>query len=350
MSKWLITGGSGFLGINLIRFLLDKGEEIVSLDLQPFTYEDCADRITHVRGDVRNKATVNKCMKGVDIVMHGAAALPLYPKKDIYTTNIDGTEKVFQAAMERGIKRGVYISSTAVYGIPDHHPLFENDELVGVGAYGETKIKAEELVKLFREREMVITTIRPKSFIGPERLGVFGIFYEWAGEGRSFPMIGRGDNLYQLLDVEDLCEAIWIAATMANEAVVNTEFNIGAKEFSTMREDYQVVLDKAGFGKKIKSSPANLVVFALEVLELLKLSPLYPWVYKTATKDSFVSVEKAEKLLGFSPKFSNKDALLRNYSWFLDNVEKFKSGETQDGVTHRVPWKQGILKLAKHLF
>ncbi len=350
MAKWLVTGGSGFLGINLIRYLLGKGEEVVSLDIQPFNYDDCKDKITHILGDVRDKAVVDSCMEGVDIVMHGAAALPLYSKKDIYTTNIDGMKNVFESAIEHGVKRGIYISSTAVYGIPDHHPLYEDDELVGVGPYGETKIEGEKLVKKFREQGMVITTIRPKSFVGPERLGVFGIFYEWASEGHSFPMIGRGKNLYQLLDVEDLCEAIWIAATLDDASKVNTEFNIGAKEFSTMREDYQVVLDKAGFGKKIKSSPANLVVFALEVLELLKLSPLYPWVYKTATKDSFVSIEKAEKLLGFTPKYSNKDALLRNYEWYLKNVDKFKSGKTQDGVTHRVPWKQGILKIAKYFF
>ncbi len=350
MAKWLVTGGSGFLGINLIRYLLGKGEEIVSLDLLPFTYEDCVDKIVHVQGDVRDMDTVNMCMEGVDIVMHGAAALPLYPKKDIYTTNIDGTAKVFQSAMEHGIKRGIYISSTAVYGIPDHHPIYEDDDLVGVGPYGEAKIEAENLVKMFRQRGMTLTTIRPKSFIGPERLGVFGIFYEWASKGRSFPMIGRGDNLYQLLDVEDLCEAIWIAATFGDEGAVNTELNIGAKEFSTMREDYQVVLDEAGYGRKIKGSPANLVVLALEILEALKLSPLYPWVYKTATKDSFVSIEKAEKVLGFTPKYSNKDALLRNYHWFLDNVDKFEAGETQDGVTHRVPWRQGILGIAKKFF
>ena len=350
MAKWLVTGGSGFLGINLIRYLLERGEEIVSLDLQPFTYEDCKDRIVHIQGDVRDKPTVDRCMEGVDIVMHGAAALPLYPKKDIYTTNIDGTAKVFESALEHGVHRGIYISSTAVYGLPDHHPIYEDDPLIGVGPYGEAKIEAEKIVRMFRERGATITTIRPKSFVGPERLGVFGIFYEWASEGRSFPMIGRGNNLYQLLDVEDLCEAIYIAANFENKAQVNTEFNIGAKEFSTMKEDYQVVLDRAGFGKKIKGSPANLVVFGLEILELLHLSPLYPWVYKTATKDSFVSVEKAEKVLGFTPKYSNKDALLRNYEWFLANVEKFKSGATQDGITHRVPWKQGILGLVKRLF
>jgi len=350
MSKWLVTGGSGFLGINLIRYLLERGEKVISLDIQPFTYEDCSEKILHVQGDIRDKATVDSCMEGVDIVMHGAAALPLYPKKDIYTTNIDGTANVFQSALEHKVSHGIYISSTAVYGLPDHHPIYEYDPLVGVGPYGEAKIEAEKLVREFRNTGETITTIRPKSFVGPERLGVFGIFYEWASEGRSFPMIGRGNNLYQLLDVEDLCEAIYIAATFKDKTHINTEFNIGAKEFSTMREDYQVVLDRAGFDKKIKASPANLVIFGLEILEFLRLSPLYPWVYKTATKDSFVSVEKAEKILDFTPKHSNKDALLRNYEWFLANMEKFKSGATQDGITHRVPWKQGILSLVKWFF
>ena len=148
--------------------------------------------------------------------------------------------------------------------------------------------------------------------------------------------------------MEDLCNAIILSAEFEDTDAVNTEFNIGAKEFSTMREDYQVVLDKAGFGKKIKESPAHLVIFALEVLEFFKLSPLYPWVYKTATKDSFVSVEKAENLMGFTPKYSNREALLANYQWYLDNRDNFEKGG--DGVSHRVPWGQGILGLARHFF
>ena len=79
----------------------------------------------------------------------------------------------------------------------------------------------------------------------------------------------------------------------------------------------------------------------------LKLSPLYAWVYETAAKDSFVSIEKAEKVLGFKPKHSNKDALIRNYQWYLNNLASF---EHSTGVSHRVPWNQGILKLAKKFF
>jgi nucleoside-diphosphate-sugar epimerase len=350
MSRWLVTGGSGFLGINLIRELVRRGHEVVSLDIEPFIYEDMKNRISHHVVDIRNREAVDRHMsQNIDVVMHGAAALPLYSKHDIYTTNVDGTLNVLDSAHQHGVTRGVYISSTAVYGIPEKHPLYENDPLVGVGPYGETKIRAEGAVRDYREKGMHITTIRPKSFIGPERLGVFAIFYQWASEGRSFPMIGRGRNLYQLLHVADLCTAIITAAEHPDPDAVNTEFNIGAKEFSTMREDYQVVLDKAGYGRRIKESPAHLVIFALEVLEFFKLSPLYPWVYKTATKDSFVSIEKAEKLLAYKPAYSNKDALLANYQWYLENRSRF-TGHESDKVTHRVPWGQGILGLVRYFF
>jgi len=128
---------------------------------------------------------------------------------------------------------------------------------------------------------------------------------------------------------------------------VNDVFNMGAKEFTTMKEDYQVVLDKAGFGKKIHGFPAEPMIWTLRILEALHLSPLYKWVYETASKDSFVSIEKAENQIGWHPKYSNKDALLRNYQWYLDNLSQF---EGKSGVSHRVPWKQGILQLAKVFF
>lgn len=348
MARWLVTGGSGFLGINLVRYLLERGHDVSTLDRLPFSYVDVAHRVRHFQVDVRDSGAVDACLdSGFDVIMHGAAALPLESRREIQETNVTGTRNVLESARRHRVPRTVYISSTAVYGIPDHHPLYETDPLVGVGPYGRSKVEAERLVREYRQKGMTIPALRPKSFVGPERLGVFAIFYDWAAAGHSFPMIGRGRNLYQLLDVEDLCTAIVAAAEHADADAVNTEFNIGAKEFQTMREDYQVVLDRAGFGKRIRSSPAGLVVFILEVLELLGLSPLYPWVYKTATKDSFVSVDKAARMLGFTPRFSNRDALIRNFEWYLANRDTIRRGY---GTSHRLPWKQGLLGLAKFLF
>jgi nucleoside-diphosphate-sugar epimerase len=114
-----------------------------------------------------------------------------------------------------------------------------------------------------------------------------------------------------------------------------------------MKEDYQAVLDYAGFGKKIVPLPAGPIIWTLRVLEALRLSPLYKWVYETASTDSFVSIEKAERQLGFNPRFSNKQALVRNYQWYIKHLDQFVAAS---GISHRVPWKQGILKFAKVVF
>ena len=344
--KIYITGISGFLSINLVRYLLNHGySDIAGIDLVNFDYPE-RDKIDFLQGDIRNKQDLEKSMKDADIVIHTAAALPLYSPEDIYTTDIVGTRNVLEQSLEFGVKRFIHISSTAVYGVPDHHPLYETDEVHGVGPYGEAKVNAEAICEEYRQKGLCVSILRPKSFVGPERLGVFAIFYEWASQGKNFPMIGNGKNRYQLLDVEDLCSAILSCITLPQDKTNNT-FNIGAAEYTTMKQDYQAVLDKAGFGKKIITFPAKPVILILKVLELLRLSPLYPWIYETASKDSFVSIDKAVKYLNYSPKYSNQQAMIRNYEWYLENKSTF-SGNS--GVTHRVPWKQKALKLVKFFF
>jgi nucleoside-diphosphate-sugar epimerase len=345
MATYLITGGAGFLGINLTRYLLARGHRVVALDIADFTYPE-RDQVKVIRGDIRNPAEMTEAMRGVEVVIHTAAALPLYSPEDIHSTDIDGIRNVLQAAYENDIKRVVHISSTAVYGIPDHHPLYEDDRLDGVGPYGEAKVIAEQICAEYRARGMCIPIIRPKSFVGPERLGIFALLYDWAKDGKNFPIPGNGRNRYQLLDVEDLCAAIYLVAT-GDEVTVNDVFNIGAKEFTTLKQDFQAVLDYAGHGKRIIALPIGPVVWALQLLEALKLSPVYKWAYGTITEDSFVSIEKAERVLGFTPKYSNQEALIRNYQWYIDHLHEF-SGQT--GVSHRVPWKQGALGLAKWFF
>ena len=346
MKKVLVTVGSGFLGINLIRYLLRTSQYTIrSLDIEPFKYPE-AGQIEAVLGDVRSESEMKKALEGVDTVIHAAMALPLYPKKDILTIGIDGTRIVLRTAQEAGIRRVVHISTTAVYGIPDHHPLLETDKLSGVGPYGVAKVAAEKVCEEFRQKGMCVSILRPKSFIGPERLGIFVLLYDWATTGHNFPMIGDGKNRYQLLDVEDFCEAIHVTMTKP-ESVVNDTFNIGAKDFATMGQEYQAVLDRAGHHKRVIGFPAPLLIWPLRLLDWLRLAPVYKWVYETASKDSFVSIEKAQRVLGYAPKYSNTDALLRNYEWYLKNQDQF-AGES--GITHRVPWKQGLLSVAKMFF
>ncbi len=118
MTRYLITGGAGFLGINLTRYLLRHGHEVAILDMAPFDYADVKDQVTAIVDDIRERAAVDRAMRGVDVVIHTAAALPLYSVQDIYTTDITGTKTVLESALRNGVERVVHISSTAVYGIP----------------------------------------------------------------------------------------------------------------------------------------------------------------------------------------------------------------------------------------
>ena len=345
MARYLITGGAGFLGINLCRYLLARGQNVVSLDIAEFDYPE-RDQINEIRGDIRDRAVVDGAMTDVDFVVHAAAALPLYSPEDIHTTDIDGTRNVIDSAREAGAKRFIHVSSTAVYGLTEQQPTREDDPRIGVGAYGEAKVAAEDICFAYRDQGMIVSVLRPKSFVGPARLGVFALLYDWAQDGRGFPILGDGSNRYQLLDVEDLCDAIYLCCTLDDDAV-NDTFNIGAAEYTTMGEDYQAVLDYAGHGRKVTPLPAEPAIWLLRALEAMNLSPLYKWVYETAAKESYVSIERAQAKLGFQPKFSNKDALLRNYQWYLDNQHAIRNAS---GVSHRVQWSQGILRLAKRFF
>lgn len=345
MARCLVTGGSGFLGINLVRRLLARGVPVRTLDIAPFEYPERR-RVDAVLGDIRDVETVNRAMRDVTSVVHCAAALPLASEAEILSTDVGGTEVLLRAAHRLGVARFIFISSTSVYGIPDHIQILETDALQGVGPYGRAKIEAERLCADFRSPVMCVPVLRPKSFVGPERLGAFELLYDWAFDGRSFPVLGSGDNVYQLLDVDDLVRVIELCMTL-DPSVVSDVFNVGAASYGSMRDNFQAVLDRAGHGRRVVALPARPAIVVLRALEALKLSPLYRWIYETAAHDSVVSIDRLATWLGFVPRYSNREALQRNYDWYVAHRAEFR-GRT--GVTHRVPWKHGALELAKWLF
>src|SRR5262245_15023889 len=211
--RWAITGGAGFLGLHLARRLLAEGHEVRTLDLAPLDDAQLEREVEEIRGDVRDQADAERLADGVDVLVHAAAALPIQASRDsIRSVNVEGAAVTFAAALEAGVKRAVVISSTAVYGVPKHHPIAEEAPLVGVGHYGESKIEAELVARDAGRRELEVVILRPKTFIGPERLGVFEILFDWIRERRRIPILGVGSNRYQLLAVEDLVEATVAAA------------------------------------------------------------------------------------------------------------------------------------------
>src|SRR5438034_5724060 len=168
---YAISGGAGFLGLHLSRRLLATGHEVRTLDVAPLDDAELEGAVEEIRGDVRDAAAVRRLVAGSEIVVHAAAALPIQAsRQSIRSVNVGGTATVLTGAREAGVRRVLFVSSTAVYGVPKLHPIGEDAPLSGVGHYGESKIDAERVCLELARRGLDVVVLRPKTFIGPERL------------------------------------------------------------------------------------------------------------------------------------------------------------------------------------
>ncbi|MDP3974457.1 MAG: NAD(P)-dependent oxidoreductase [bacterium] len=341
----LITGGCGFLGVHLARQLLKNKYEVTLLDLADLDAKDLIGKVKVVKCDVRDKNKVEKAIKNYDYVVHAAAALPiLREKKIIFDVNINGTKNVLDASLKNKVKRLVFISSTAVYGIPRHLPEAETNPLDPIGYYGESKVAGEKLCLEYAKKGLSVNILRPKSFLGPERLGVFELWLEAIYNGKAVFILGNGNNRYQLLAVSDVVDAIIKALESRTDGEI---FNIGAKEFQTWNKDLGSVIRHAKSESKIIKLPTFPSQILLGILEMLNLSPIAAWHYKTMPVDSYISTKKAEKLLDWKPKKSNEELLIESYDWYKKHRQEIIN---KVGMTHRVGWNFKILNIIKDIF
>lgn len=341
-SRVLVTGAAGVLGSRVTADLLAEGVRVAAYDLREIP---SAANLTVHTGDVRDETALSEAAEGCDAVVHCASALPSYPKADIRSIIVDGAKSMTAAAAKADVGRVVHISSTAVYGLPSLVPTPEDHPHEPVDAYSAAKAEAESLVAPHRA-DRCVTIVRPKTFLGPGRLGLFGMLFEWAEEGRGFPVIGRGDVRVQMLDIDDLARAVRTVLT-APEATAADTYNIGAAEFGTIREDFQAVLDEVGRGARIRSVPAGPAIAMLRAASALGLSPVYDRLVRKLKADSYVDISKAAERLGFTPEHANRDAILRTFRWWRERPEAPRGAA---GATSSDRWRQGMLAGAKILF
>ncbi|MBO4204957.1 NAD-dependent epimerase/dehydratase family protein [Micromonospora echinofusca] len=341
----VVTGAAGMLGSHLVRRLLDDGHRVHGVDLQPAAHRH--PMLTHRQGDIRDADLLAGVFADAAAVVHCASALPSYPAELIRSIIVDGTAAVLGAARRARVPRLVHISSTAVYGLPKVVPTTEDHPHEPVDPYTRAKADAEVLVEKFRADGMCIPVLRPKTFLGPGRMGLFAMLFEWAEEGRNFPVLGRGDVRVQMFAIEDLVDAVCTVLTAPDDVAGDT-YNLGAAEFGTLREDFQAVLDAAGHGRRVVGLPAGPALAALRALERSGLSPVYGRLLYKLRADSYVSIDKARRQLGFQPRLSNRQAILNTYDWW--RTQRGVATPAGDGRTSREPWRQGALSLAKIFF
>lgn len=193
MTRWAVSGGSGFLGLAVARRLVVEGVAVRALDPEPLPAGLAG--VDSIEGDVRNPADAARLRAGADVVVHAAAALPVRRSEaEIRSVTVDGTAVLLAAARETGVRRVVYVSSAVVYGLPSELPLTETSPAAPFEPYGRAKLAAEGLCREFGRRGLEVVVLRPTAFIGPGRLGVFGILFAWIRDWRRIYVLGRGEN------------------------------------------------------------------------------------------------------------------------------------------------------------
>lgn len=330
----LITGGSGFVGSAIARALVARGERVRVLDLWRSAQLPTA--VEFIHGDVTDRRAISDVMRDVAFVYHNAAVVPLAKDKNrFWRVNVEGTRLMLEAARRANVSMFSHMSSTAVYGSPTQMPITPDTPRRPIEIFGESKKAAEDLVLAENARGLPTSIIRPRAILGEGRLGIFGILFQWIRDGADIYIIGRGENLFQFVHVDDVVEATLRASSGA--------FNIGTEEFSTLRGDLEFLCQYAATGSRVRSLPIWLAKNTLRVLDHAGLSPLSSWHYLTYHRPFYFDAS-AYEALGFRPRFNNRSALVSTYDWFLKNTNDPR--ET-GGSPHTGHVKQGILNLLK---
>jgi nucleoside-diphosphate-sugar epimerase len=335
----LVTGGSGFVGSNIARRLVARGERVRVLDI--WKSNDLPDEVEFIYSDINDKDGLSNALRDVDYVHHNVALVPLDKAGEQYwQVNVLGTKLLLEESKKHEVKHISHMSSSAVFGSPEIMPIGNDTPRNVIEIYGAAKKAGEDLVIDAINNGASASVIRPRTVIGNGRLGIFGILFDWIQSGVDVLIIGGGNNLFQFAHVDDIADAS-INSCLGRHIGV---FNIGALEFSTLRSDLEYLCEYANTGSKVRSLPIWVAVRTLQVMDKLRLSPLSPWHYLTYHKPFYFDSVKDFQTLQYSPAYSNRSMLIEAYDWYVKHRSESVSGLAS---SHKKPVKQRMLKALK---
>lgn len=320
-SRVLVTGGAGFIGSNLVESLLNFGNFVVCLDnfstgkrenLRPFTQNP---NFLLIEGDIRNYDDCVKAVKDIDIVFHEAAlgSVPRSIKDPVSSTdvNIGGFVKMLFASKEAGVKRFIYAASSSTYG--DHPDLPKVEDKIGspLSPYAITKYVDELFAENFSKNYGI-------EVIGLRYFNVFGRRQDPDGAyaavipkfvkmlmNHEAPVInGDGTVSRDFTYIDNVVQANHLAAVVDNNKALNQVYNVAHGERTTLNQLFHTIRELAG------EYDSNI----------LTIEPLYGPARAGDIKHSLASIEKAKRLLGYSPVLNVTEGLNEAVKWFRDNL------------------------------
>jgi nucleoside-diphosphate-sugar epimerase len=337
VSRALVTGGTGFLGLHLARALARAGYDVRTLDVHPPGPSADPDW-EFVEADVRDPDAMAKAVRNVDVVVDNAALVPVTRSDagSYRSVNVDGCRTTLEAARKQDV-HVLHISSSAIYGVPRQLPITPTTPLSPFEPYGESKAIAETVVAQARRNGQTVASLRPRTLLGEGRLGIFDVIFARVRAGKRVPMFGAGHNKVQMSDVEDFCSA----ALSAIKKSANDDYNVGAETFGTVKEDLQALIDHAGTKAKPTPVPTLAIRAVLQPLDAVGRSPFNVWHWKSAPRPFYFELTKTKADLRWEPHYSNAQALIRAYQHYIARPE------ASSASAHRRPLEGGLARVLR---
>ncbi len=320
--KVLVTGGTGFTGKALVRRLLDEGHQVVALDYKEGlkTQELREWGAEVVIGSVTDKEVVRRCMKGVDVVQHLAAAFRELnvPNSYYWDVNVGGTKNVLEAARDEKVKKFVYCSTCGVHGNIDNPPGGEDAPIQPADYYQQTKYEAEPVVLEYFKKGMKTVIIRPAAIYGPGDPERFFMIFKRVASG-VFPMFGNGRTLYHPLYIDNLVDAFMLA--MQPGRGDGQAYLIADDEFVQIEDLVRRVGRALGVDVRIPHYPVWPVVVVGHIVEKLCkpfriTPPIFPRRVDWYRQNRAFKIEKARRDLGYAPAVGLDEGLRRTAAWY----------------------------------
>lgn len=325
----LVTGASGLVGRELSRQLAELGLRARGTDIS------AAARVVSPSGaaapieagDLLDPAACHRLCEGIETIVHTAAlqhhsGMPRWGRRRFFGANVAMTRNLVQAAVARGVRHVVFISSDMVYGMPRGRAMTEHDEPRPIGPYGESKLASEEACLSARGRGLIVTILRPRLIIGPGRLGVLQKLFDRVRRGLSVPIFGRGDHRYQMVAVSDVASACVLAVQRRCEGV----FNLGSSDPPAVRSLMTDLCHRAGSRSHVVSLPKLPSRLALWMLHGVRMSPLSPEQFRIADVDYVLDTTAARRELGWTPRYDDAEMLWRAYATYVQGLAEPAGG------------------------
>jgi len=317
-----VTGGTGFTGKALVKRLLNEGHQVIALDykegLKTKELRDWGAEV--VIGSVTDKDVVDRCMSGVDVVQHLAAAFREMNVPDTYydQVNVGGTRVVMESARTHGVKKVVYCSTCGVHGNIDHPPGDETAPIQPADYYQRTKYEAEPVVLEYVRQGMKATIVRPAAIYGPGDPERFQMIFKRVSRG-SFPMFGSGKTYYHPLYIDNLVDALVLAMDPAKG---NGEaYLIADEQYLEIKDLVQRVAKSLHVNVKIRHYPVWPVVAVGHACEWIcrpfgVVPPIFPRRVDWYRQNRAFKIDKAKRDLGYNPRVGIDEGLKKTGDWY----------------------------------